>query len=264
MAIVFDEQSNASFAGLLLSVKNTFLHVSSEHSEVTSRSRRSSAPDLTWRFESSIALPDCGDNVVSEKTRCSSSPDLMWRDELSSIALPNDDIVSEQTRLVVKNTFLHVAPEHFEVASSRRRTSTPDFTWRLAFSSVALPCDNLVSERSDRNALCTVMMKNIPCSCKKTDVIAAIEESGFMAFSNFFYIPNRRGKILGYAFIGFPSVETTEEFAKAMTGYRFPNKTSTRVVSIVPACIQGMENNLEYFKERSVMQTREKPFFRDS
>lgn len=129
---------------------------------------------------------------------------------------------------------------------------------------MASPCDNLPSQPSGRNGLTTVMMKNIPCSCWKTEVIAAIEESGFMSLSNFFYIPNRRGKILGYAFIGFPSVDTTEQFVEAMTGYRFPNKRSAKIVSVVPAFIQGLEKNLDFFKDRSLMQSSDKSIFRDS
>jgi hypothetical protein len=107
----------------------------------------------------------------------------------------------------------------------------------------------------------TVMIKNIPCSCKREDILQAVAELGFADQHDFFYVPMRHGKIPGYAFIGFPSTDLTRKFTIAMTGYRFSSKESKKSVIVVPASIQGLSKNVEYFKDSSVMQTDAKPFF---
>ena len=55
----------------------------------------------------------------------------------------------------------------------------------------------------------TVMMKNIPCGCSQQQVLDAIADVGFADLHMFFYLPTRRSKSLGYAFVGFADVPTT-------------------------------------------------------
>jgi hypothetical protein len=182
----------------------------------------------------------------------------------------------------IKNTFLHIPSELTQSAWRCRRNSAPELTYREEFSSeasqsnpmslpdgmqevssMASPSDNVGNELSNNDEVVTLMLKNIPCSCKKWEVVAAIDQSGFMKLANFFYMPMRQSKIIGYAFIGFPSAEITKEFAKAMAGYRFPNKRSAKTMSVVPASVQGFDNNVEYFRGRSVMDSDDKPHFRE-
>jgi hypothetical protein len=90
------------------------------------------------------------------------------------------------------------------------------------------------SEEDGTDFTCqTVMVKNIPCGCSKKEVLVAIAEAGFRC--EFFYLPARRDKYLGYAFVGFPDPHTTQEFAKAMTGYRFTTRNSPKTLEVVPA-----------------------------
>jgi RNA recognition motif-containing protein len=105
------------------------------------------------------------------------------------------------------------------------------------------------------------LAKNIPCSCKKVEVIDLLKHFGFMERSNFFYLPTRHGKILGYAFIGFQDAEVAEQFRKTMTGYQMPQKKSTKVIDVLPANIQGLSNNWEHFKNTTVMQSHAGPVF---
>jgi hypothetical protein len=126
-------------------------------------------------------------------------------------------------------------------------------------------CDREASNKSkitdNSGGVYTVMMKNIPCSCKREDVLQAVEELGFADQHEFFYVPMRHGKCPGYAFIGFPSTDLTRKFTIAMAGYKFSSKASKKSVIVVPASIQGLSKNVEYFKDSSVMQTDAKPFF---
>jgi RNA recognition motif-containing protein len=110
----------------------------------------------------------------------------------------------------------------------------------------------------------TVMVRNIPCSCKRQEVLDAIEEVGFKDRYEFFYLPTRYSKYLGYAFIGFPDPRTTKEFTEAMTGYRFRSRSSQKVISVVPAHIQGLGNNMRHFQDLYVMRTRHVPTFNHS
>jgi hypothetical protein len=105
------------------------------------------------------------------------------------------------------------------------------------------------------------MIKNMPCHCRRSDILAAIEEVGFKHRHDFFYVPTRRNRILGYAFISFPDSNTANEFAAAMAGYEFKNSPSGKSVVIAPACLQGIDENLKHFRKTAVMQTDAKPLF---
>jgi hypothetical protein len=107
------------------------------------------------------------------------------------------------------------------------------------------------------------MIKNIPCSITREDVLAAIQEVGFDSAHDFFYVPVSRRKALGYAFIGFPDAEITKEFVQAMTGYRFRNTSSTKVVALVPARIQGMDDTVAHFKRTSTIRNQGRQTFRN-
>jgi|Transcript_55254 hypothetical protein len=121
----------------------------------------------------------------------------------------------------------------------------------------------LVPEQKDTEEVYTVMIKNIPCSCKRADVLKAVEELGFLEHHEFFYMPQKHGKTPGYAFIGFPSPDVTREFTKSMTGYRFVQKASLKTVMVVPASIQGLHKNVAHFKDTSVMRTDARPSFQE-
>ncbi|CAE7332178.1 phzS [Symbiodinium sp. CCMP2456] len=76
----------------------------------------------------------------------------------------------------------------------------------------------------------TVMIKNIPCRCDASEVLRAVDSLGFKGMYNFFYLPmNRRHRQgIGYAFINFRVLGTAEHFKKAICGYRFPGRRSTK------------------------------------
>lgn len=108
----------------------------------------------------------------------------------------------------------------------------------------------------------TVMMKNIPCGCSRSEVVDAIESLGFEGKYEFFYLPTRRCKSnVGYAFIGFPDPWVAAAFAKAATGYRFESRKSPKTVTIVPARIQGLNETVEHFKGTRVMNSKWSPIF---
>lgn len=101
----------------------------------------------------------------------------------------------------------------------------------------------------------TLMIKHIPCRCSQKEVMDAVAAVGFGDLYNFFYLPVRRVHMrnFGYAFIGFPDTDTTQRFAVAMTGYRFPCRRSPKACAVAPAHIQGFGDDIEKMsKSRSM------------
>jgi hypothetical protein len=105
----------------------------------------------------------------------------------------------------------------------------------------------------DKEDIYTVMIRNIPCSCTREDIAEAIQQLQFHDKHDFFYVPTRHGKNRGFAFIGFPDPAVTRQFAKQMTGYRFPGRASPKVTTVVPANCQGFSENLKRFESTCVM-----------
>jgi hypothetical protein len=154
----------------------------------------------------------------------------------------------------------------FEIVQSDRRRSVVDV--KVNHRAMTRPRDlaKKVSEvditgNVDMSAL---MIKNIPCGCSKEEVLKAIEDLGFGDDVDFFHLPLRKTKAIGYAFVGFSNPDVPRRFQEAMTGYRFPGRNSSKVVSIAPGHIQGIENINNHLKStaagrRAKMPQVEKP-----
>jgi hypothetical protein len=198
--------------------------------------------------------------------------------------LPNEQsIVDFMGRTIcVKNTFIHTRADsilgfHRKEFRIPRSKSVPASAERYidlpAPDAAQMPAEGKLRATSDcthsvmkKNVPCqdkvlTLMMKNMPCHLRRSDILAAIEEVGFKHRHDFFYVPTRRNRILGYAFISFPDPRTAAEFEAAMTGYEFKNSFSGKSVVIAPATIQGFDENLKHFSTTAVMQTDAKPLF---
>jgi hypothetical protein len=157
-------------------------------------------------------------------------------------------------RLIEKNTFLHfVDIVEFNPGNLRasRRGSAP----------AAVAEFHTKHELSLPEDVDTVMIRGIPSSCTRDEILDTINEVGFNDLHDFFYAPMRRNKTLGYAFLGFPDAQLARNFAKAITGYRFRGRNSSKRVSVTPAAIQGYGRNLDHFSGTFVMNSFAKPLF---
>jgi hypothetical protein len=190
---------------------------------------------------------------------------------------PNMQCIKDFMGLQVceKNTFLHVVKPIDDVYKPRSSSAPPCTRQRVsAFEltaetkSHAMACTEERTELSNdlewlnNNDVLTLMIKNIPCSCRRDDILAAIDEVGFKQTHDFFYVPTRRNKCLGYAFISFPAPQLAQEFARAMSGYQFKNSLSGKKAIIAPANLQGFRENLKHFRSTAVMHTCAKPLFK--
>jgi len=111
----------------------------------------------------------------------------------------------------------------------------------------------------------TVMLKNIPCRCSKSEVLAAIGTKGFGTTYqfNFFYLPIKRGhhQNIGYAFFGFQDPNVAAYFTEVMSGFQFPGRRSVKVCEVLPARIQGIQKNAKHFSTTRVMRSKRAPIF---
>merc|ERR1719281_2096190 len=98
------------------------------------------------------------------------------------------------------------------------------------------------------------MIRNVPCRVTQAVVLEVIDEKGFAGTYNFLYLPSagrptladHRG--LGYGFINFRHWEDASRFARAFADFQFPKGRSEKRLEISPAHIQGLQDNLRFFK----------------
>jgi len=172
-------------------------------------------------------------------------------------------MVHQGLRCIVKNTFLDFDDKAECYRSLRRSRSCPAAIGSRNENSESTSSRALVdTPSSDWDGVTSLMIKNIPCSCSREDVLNAVEKFGFGNAHNFFYCPVRRSKTIGYAFIGFPDEQSARGFAQSMSGYLFDQKSSTKVVAIVPARIQGFKETIAHFKNTSTIRNQGQKMFR--
>lgn len=112
-----------------------------------------------------------------------------------------------------------------------------------------------------------LMIRNVPCSCSRQDLLDAISELGFADEYNFFHMPCPGGVAgathnLGYAFVGFHTKEATERFAAAITGYKFRGRrgrNSNKSCTVTPARVQGLQGTLDFCQQRK--SNKNQPIF---
>jgi len=116
----------------------------------------------------------------------------------------------------------------------------------------------------------TLMIRNIPCRVTQQQLIDIIDAMGFEGKYDFLYLPTggRSSTVgssnLGYGFINYEEPEDAELFQQSFMNYQFEGTTSTKVCTVKPAHIQGLQNNILHF-DRTANKgrpRREGPFIR--
>jgi RNA recognition motif-containing protein len=128
---------------------------------------------------------------------------------------------------------------------------------------IRVDADDAAAHGLDSHSIATLMIKNIPCRCSKEEVLGAIRELGFAKQYDFFYLPMRRSQQqnFGYAFISLSDSAVVHLFRERFEGYVFKRRKSRKLVTVVPAHIQGYKSNLEFFSKTNIMESNHAPIF---
>eukprot|EP00930_Biecheleria_cincta_P046577 TRINITY_DN32135_c0_g1_i1.p1 TRINITY_DN32135_c0_g1~~TRINITY_DN32135_c0_g1_i1.p1 ORF type:complete len:504 (-),score=103.82 TRINITY_DN32135_c0_g1_i1:351-1835(-) len=104
----------------------------------------------------------------------------------------------------------------------------------------------------------TVMMRNLPNKYTQQMLLQELREAGFhmQADFDFFYLPMDHSNCanLGYCFINFTETHRANDFAEAFSGKRMRRFNSHKTAVIMPASIQGYEQNYTYYVSTRVVQ----------
>lgn len=115
--------------------------------------------------------------------------------------------------------------------------------------------DNLATKYQTPGQLTTVMIRNIPSEYTQDDLIDEVSESlGWRDLFDFFYLPwdMVNNANIGYAFVNLKDTATAQRAVHVFSNYRFKRCESRKVAKVLPAHIQGLENNLRHLQDRAV------------
>jgi len=154
------------------------------------------------------------------------------------------DWQSEWPNMIVKNTFLDIAPSAQE-GDARRRSSVPA-CFALALFSKELPAPGAAQTNGSSagapvqapREIAYAVLSNIPSRTKQPDLWRAIEAGGFAGEVISFTFPSRvnaRGRTLnfGYAHVELADQGAYERFAAALSGFQFENRQGSAKVICV-------------------------------
>jgi len=122
-------------------------------------------------------------------------------------------------------------------------------------TAVATPSVNCAqSPSSSWSNVHTVMMRNLPNRVTQQQLLSEMNEAGFENQYDFVYLPidpdtnaNR-----GYAFINFTKSPMALAFRMHFEGQKFCKLHSRKVVSVMPATLQGFEANYAHYSSAHV------------
>eukprot|EP00929_Paragymnodinium_shiwhaense_P008965 TRINITY_DN112973_c0_g1_i1.p1 TRINITY_DN112973_c0_g1~~TRINITY_DN112973_c0_g1_i1.p1 ORF type:complete len:250 (+),score=45.41 TRINITY_DN112973_c0_g1_i1:34-750(+) len=127
---------------------------------------------------------------------------------------------------------------------------------------------DVASPQVGSGALSTLMIKNLPSRCQREDVLTAIDTLGFEGAYDFFYLPMRYPKpqstCFGYAFINFIDPLIARRFEAVAHDSALSIRGRPKVVRVVVADIQGIDNLMVHFEGKAIMRRRTAPLFAGS
>lgn len=217
--------------GLVVTWKNTFVHFPVCSAPVQMRRTRSSPP---LRFGE-----EAREDSVWEKC-CTSGAETFAPLKLKPMT-PTEERLSfwkapAKEELICSSKDVDMMSQCLTTASSDEEQCSAHSTTSTIATTAGTPCN--------------LMMQNLPCRSTRAEILAEIDSLGFAGRYNYFYQPPNRGQRLsrGYAFIGFATPEVAAEFCAVMHGRALSCRESTKLVQVLPARIQGLEENMRSFR----------------
>mmetsp|Transcript_21637 Transcript_21637/g.47860 ORF Transcript_21637/g.47860 Transcript_21637/m.47860 type:complete len:533 (+) Transcript_21637:110-1708(+) len=115
---------------------------------------------------------------------------------------------------------------------------------------------NLAQKYQTPGQSTTVMIRNIPNEYTQDELIQEVTGIiGSPDVFDFFYLPwdSQTNGNVGYAFVNFHDSPNAQKAVKVFSNYRFQQHDSKKVGKVLPAHIQGLENNLRHLQDRAVV-----------
>jgi len=239
-----------------LVAKNTFLHVQ-EPREIEPRVR--SCSDLT-----DVYLEEGMQRKEAMMLSRDVSPPESGHETPKSSGAPTDECSTHISDSERTPTFATDTPE---LCERPRPTMDPAFVETLKEALYAVyPAregsgssrkDSKTRRRQDIGSLSddvTLMLRNIPNKYTQEQLLADLDS--YRKAIDFLYLPTdfKNTCNLGYAFLNFRDGDVAEAFAAAHNGERLPRfPLSPKVLSVQCARVQGVQANIERFRDSSVM-----------
>lgn len=107
------------------------------------------------------------------------------------------------------------------------------------------------------------MIRNIPCKYTQTQMME--EVAGVSPNFDFLYVPPARtvkvDKNFGYAFVNFRSVQDARQFMVDFQDHAFSlYKNSPKTAKVSYAELQGLSENVKFFKKSKVSKSKFRPY----
>lgn len=104
-------------------------------------------------------------------------------------------------------------------------------------------------------AVTTLMLRNIPVNYNRDQLLADMDQRGFLRCYNFFYLPMdfSSGNNIGYAFVNLITPPEAERFRSIYSGLQLSNDRSNKICVVCDAAKQGLQSNVEHYRNSPVM-----------
>jgi len=106
----------------------------------------------------------------------------------------------------------------------------------------------------------TLMLRNIPVTYDRDQLLTDLESRGFRLCMDFFYLPIdfQTGNNVGYAFVNLNSETEVDRFRKTYHGIQLSADRSNKICAVCDAQKQGLHQNVEHYRNSPVMGMEEK------
>jgi hypothetical protein len=240
-----------------LALKNTFLHVE-ESAEYDSPTRKRATSDLTdVMLEDGVQRKDAAREIIEEALqRGDVSPKSLSPKAVPTLGDTHSECSTSGTNL------------DGDQATDRRSGGSEQEDGSAHATPVVQPSAQPQNAQKDRrrrkNDLypldddVTLMLRNIPNKYTQEQLRQDLEP--FRMAIDFLYLPTdfKNNCNLGYAFLNFSDGKVAEKFAAQYNGNRLPRfPHSPKVLAVQCARVQGVEANVERFRDSSVMGVRD-------
>lgn len=146
-----------------------------------------------------------------------------------------------------------------DTSSSSSKTSittqTEDSNVARALEGDNVEQQDIVKRFREGEAFTTVMIQSLPWTFQEEDLIREINKVTTPWTFDFFYMPwnTKRDSTCGYAFVNFKTPFYAFQCATGLIGHTFGSSSKTiKACVVVPAHVQGLANNVEYYRDRVV------------